>query len=94
MIPKEIKIGGFVYEIVNKPLLKEYGEERCGKIIPSQLKILITNEINMSAQEQTLIHETIEAINVDCDLDLTHQTISTLASCLYQVFKDNKIVLE
>lgn len=41
--------------------------------------------------ETSFVHETIEAINSICDLQLPHQTIATLASQLYQAYSTGKV---
>ena len=39
----------------------------------------------------TLLHEIIEALNMHCELALTHNQMSALEAGLYQVLKGNKL---
>ena len=54
--------------------------------------IWIDSEGKKEYQEAVLLHEIIELLNEECDMNLTHQTISTLATSLYAVLKDNKLI--
>jgi hypothetical protein len=60
-----------------------------GMCNPNKLEFLIDPTAPKSRQEEAMGHEVIEAINYHAELDLSHQTISLLGECLYQVFVDN-----
>jgi hypothetical protein len=57
-------------------------------------KIWITNnpERSSQAQAQDLLHEIMEAINGANDLKLDHTVLSTIASSLFQVLSDNRLL--
>ncbi len=87
----KLKILGHEYEIKFDPKLdKEHGAfgTHCG----GTLTILIDNSFPQSHQEESLIHEFIEAINFNLGLKLEHQQIIALSSGLFQIFKDNNLI--
>jgi len=90
-IPKTLKIGGINYQvIVENPHM--HGCNGVGSNNDGTAIITISNTINHQVQESTLLHEMIEAINGTNDLQLSHQTISTLETSLYQVLMDNRLL--
>ena len=82
-IPNKIKIGGKTWEIIIKNLRKEAGSIDFGMCFPSQQRIWISNEAHQEQQESSFIHEILEAIKCDNDLEMSHQTLQTLAEQLY-----------
>ena len=90
-IPKTLKIGGINYLVVVEPI-KMHGASNCGSCNNAVAVITINSEDNNQIQETTLIHEIIEAINSINDLQLSHQTISTLETNLFQVLRDNDLL--
>jgi len=55
-------------------------------------EITIGADCNRQVQNSTLIHEIIECINNELELNLEHPQLSALATGIYQVIKDNKKV--
>ena len=91
-IPKTIKIGGFNYQVILKDRYKEDGSTDLGTHSVHQLKIWIDREMVQQQQEETLLHEIIEAINDHNDLKLEHNQISGISNNIYQVLKDNQLI--
>ena len=91
-IPIKIKILGFDYDIVLDDLIKRGGNEYTGTHSQWEQKIFISNACHKQQQEESLIHEILEAINKANDLRLEHPTLSTLSTCFYQVLKDNQLI--
>jgi hypothetical protein len=91
-IPDKIKIGGFIYDVIVEAREEQHGVFDLGTCYPAKLKIWLEKNASHQLHEQTLLHEVIEAINKHNDLQLSHQTISTLGECLYQVLKDNGLM--
>lgn len=90
-LPKTIKIGGHMYEIISKNRAKEAGDDsNIGRCDNTHTKIWIDNITALSQQKSTLLHETIEAINYHWKISLTEKQISSLEASLFQVFQDNK----
>jgi len=92
--PTKIKIGGFDYEIIYKDRFNEDGISDIGTSSTYNQKIWIDNQAHIQQQEETLIHEIIEAINSNNDLELKHKDITVLAGCLFQVLNDNGFLKE
>lgn len=90
-IPKKLKIGGLIYDVILKDRNKECGVSHYGTTDPSLMKIWIHSGISKQQQESTLIYEILEAINHNWELRLEHQQISQLETSLYQVLKDNNL---
>lgn len=88
--PESIKIGGLQMKIVFDDRLassdNEFGE--CDHI---RGMIIIDGVQPDDHKELTLLHEIIEKINTEHELELNHHQITSLASCLYQVLKDNNL---
>ena len=89
-IPESIKIAGLDWKVV----LDEHmgAEDKCfGQMRPVRQEIAIIAHAAEQRQEETLLHEIIEAIKDHCCLELDHQTLSTLSAQLHQVLKDNRL---
>ncbi|MBZ4662781.1 MAG: hypothetical protein JG776_463 [Caloramator sp.] len=91
--PDKIKIGGIMLEVILDKHLAS-AEDKFGECDRMRGRIVIDETQPNDHKEVTLIHEIIEVINGEYELDLEHRQITSLASCLYQVFKDNKISFE
>lgn len=92
-IPKKLKIGGHWFNITLGNLLKEKSVDSSGRFVPRYNKILIDTDSTQSNQEATLIHEIIEVIDHQNELNLEHKTICILENSLYQVLKDNDLLV-
>ena len=88
---KEVKIGGHRYKVIFKDLDKNEASNNCGYCRTTDNEIYINSSMSQEQQESTLLHEIIEAINFNYQLDLEHNKIQTLEATLYQVLKDNKL---
>ena len=84
---KKIKVGGLTYQIKEVEGLADYGSTKLDQQI-----ILIDSKLKEDNKRSTLLHEIIEICNSQNDLNLSHQTISTLEASLFQVLKDNNIL--
>lgn len=82
----QVKISGFIYTIEYVDYLADYGTTDL-----KEHKILINNSMCDEEKQSTLLHEIIEVINQQNDLQLPHQTIQTLENSLYQVLNDNQL---
>lgn len=87
-IPNQIKIGPHVYTIQFKEHLAR-DRSALGSSCNNGTWMEIDPSCPVSIQEETLIHEIIEQINSQHDLNLNHQTISTIANVLYLAIVDN-----
>lgn len=90
-IPHSLKIGGYTYEVIVEKRKANHGDCNFGTASTPELKIWIEADCATEQQEETLIHEILEVIGLNHDLNISHQTISTIADNLYQVLKDNDI---
>lgn len=90
VIPEKVKIAGQDWKIVyDDKLLAE--RSHLGETRPMSNVIAIQGLLDRQMQEETLLHEIIEVIKHSCDLDMDHQTLSTLSVQLHQVLKDNRL---
>lgn len=85
-IPNQIKIGGQLYKVKETEGMIDSGNTDTKMNI-----ILIKKEMIDIQKQSTLLHEILEAINENNDLQLPHQSIQTLENCLYEVLTDNKL---
>ena len=89
-IPKKLKIGSHVYNVEHV----DRGETDLGLCSPVKNEIIINSNpgISLSQQESTLIHEILEAIDYNYQLELNHKQITIISEAYYQVLKDNKLI--
>ncbi len=81
----KLKIGGHSYEV---QFVEGLGIS-LGILTKTEDTIKISEELSVSQQESTLLHEILHAVADNFGLDLPEQTISILEGGLYQVLKDN-----
>jgi len=91
-IPKKIKIGGFNWEVKEVGFIVDTKADALGRMNPTILTIEILKSLAPEQRNSVLLHEIIEAIDMQCDLDLDHKTICVLETMLYQVLKDNRLL--
>jgi hypothetical protein len=60
-----------------------------GQANPNTCAINYDPSITISAQEEALLHELIEVINFECELELKHPAIQTLSAMWHAIIKDN-----
>lgn len=84
-----IKIGGVIYLIETAKDRDINFNAGCLNTIERIIRIS-DKAVNQDSKEDVVIHEIIEAINWMNSLELTHQSISTIGSALYQIIKDNE----
>jgi hypothetical protein len=87
-LTKLINIGGHKVSVfTDEHLLADRGNyaEWCYR----DLSIVINGTSPPTVRKQSLLHETIEAINEIHELNLSHNKIKTLTSALFQVLNDN-----
>lgn len=84
-IPKTLKIGGHVFDIV----LKDFDDEcDCGEVSYIEKKIYINKKLPESLLASTLIHEAMHVMNTTLD----HSLLDSLAEQVYQVLRDNDLL--
>lgn len=90
-IPSKLNILGKTFKVSVQEIGSDQ-EEVSGLCRPAMQEILINERLPQEAQETTLIHEIIEAINEFMELKLKHPQITSLETGIYQVLKDNKLL--
>ena len=90
-IPNKLKINGIDVAIKIEDRT-EHGASEYGSALCFTQTIWLNSSGNKEYQELVLFHEIIELLNEENDMNLTHQNISTLATSLYTVLKDNKLI--
>lgn len=89
-IPKRVKIGGIVYEvrIAEDWPGREGSDGMCFYDHTIGNVIFIGAELSKEAQEITLLHEALHAMNST----MNHEFLDSLAEQLYQFFSDNQLL--
>lgn len=88
-----IKIGGINYRIeYKKDLTRDRGHlgECCG----NNATIGLDDNLDYNVERKVLLHEIIEAINFEYELNLEHNKISIFETALYQILIDNKELIK
>ena len=89
-LPKQIKIGGLIIAVKEVDgLLSDY--ERFGEYSPRELQIRVENDVAQDRKELTLLHEIIEVLIAQNEIEIEHSDLTTLANGLYQVLSDNSL---
>lgn len=98
-IPSEVKIGAHTYKVIREDYDGD-NDARFGHCYPRKLTIFIDDRASQSQQEETFFHEVLHAI---CDQirafpkddgELEERVVQGLAHGIYQVIKENNLVLE
>ena len=88
-IPESVKIGGFVFKIVQNG---EINHEEAGCIDFEKMEIRLNNNITGQFREIVLLHEIVHGIFDHCNIkcrDL-EDSVERISKALYQVIKDNE----
>lgn len=87
-IPGKIKILGHEFTIMMVDLSEA---ETYGYMNPNTNIMRLNKNKAQSQIDSTLLHEILEAVNHNLELQLAHNQITSLEASLYQVLKDNKL---
>lgn len=90
-IPKQVDILGYKFQVTEQEELGELNGE-LGKMWPSKQIIFLDKKQCQEQKESSFIHEIIEAINAQLDLELPHKSIIALETGIYSVLKTNKLL--
>lgn len=86
-------IDGLKYKVnFEKYLARD--KEALGTHCGNSAIITIDIDLTLQVKQKTLLHEIIEALNYNYQLDLTHDKICVLETALFSVFKSNKNLLD
>ncbi|NPV54522.1 MAG: hypothetical protein HPY71_13570 [Firmicutes bacterium] len=88
-LPKNVKIGGEVFEVVEAEAALD--PRAFGEMDYKKARLVIDKDLKPAAKMSVLLHEILEAINYMNQLNLEHRTIMTLEHDLYQVLHDNQL---
>ena len=89
MIPDKVKIGGLIINVAYSKTVAD--RENYGEISFVNQTITIDSDTTPDKQEDTFVHEILEAINHYYAIRLEHDKLTVLGRVLYQVLKDNDI---
>ena len=92
-IPKKLKIGGHVYDI----LIIEGDKSLHGNSSYSDLKIKVSKDFPKSQQEETFFHEMLHMIRIHLAIEnpekaAEEKIVSAMGGTLYQVLNDNNLL--
>lgn len=89
-IPKKINVLGLAYNISEQEDVSS--GTALGLCQFAKQQIILEKKQCQEQKEATLIHEILEAINNQLELELPHKTICSLETGIYQVLKENKLL--
>ena len=91
-IPDKVKIGAFEWTVgMNENLMHEREERACCR--PKRLMIEIDPGCEPVPQEESLMHEILEAICWQYNVQFeSHKDLSVMATVLHQVIRDNPAI--
>jgi len=87
----KIKLLGKPYMLIYRPVI---GMEdiASGAFNAADMEIEIDPRYNLAYQKESLVHEIIECINAQCELELPHMKIQILGMGISQALNDNEII--
>lgn len=87
-IPEKIKIGGFEVDV---QFVENLMVERnsLGEYHPRTQSIKIDKAATKQQNEETFIHEVLEAMTAIYNIEWAHKDLSIMATVLHQIIKDN-----
>lgn len=88
-IPDKVKVGGIVFSVKYDNIAAD--RDFFGEISFIKQTITIDSTIQPGKQEETFLHEIIEAINANYAIGLEHDKLTVLAFAMHQVLKDNAL---
>ena len=87
MIPARVKVVGKTYVI--NVVEKVDDEDSMGEVDHASQRILIKSAQTLQAEQDTLLHETLHAIEHAMDMEFDETEIHRLTAGLLQVLRDN-----
>jgi len=93
-IPETIKIGGLIYDVIMvQDRNFENGHKSTGSCNVAYQKIWLEyGNRKLDGIKDDLLHEILEAIATQCDLDINHHALTALGTMLNQVLRENRLV--
>ena len=92
-IPDKVKVGGVDYRIKFVKKVSPLDDEVDGAIFHRSQEILIQEGMTFDYTACVFFHELLHAIFEHCGFAQDETMIECLANCLYQVLKDNDIMI-
>lgn len=90
---KEIKIAGYLISIKKDGNMLG-NQSRIGEYSHFEQKIVLAEGLTEQQQNETLIHEILEAIDAIYELGLDHdEQLSKLSVIIHQIIQDNKTLI-
>lgn len=83
--PASVRILGRTFEISKEPL----DEGLCGLCYPAGQRILVAPEQSPLEEVDTVLHESIHAVEYLLDLRMSEKQVRLLATALVGIFQDN-----
>jgi GTPase Era involved in 16S rRNA processing len=90
-IPKKINVLGLTYKVSEQENVCVDSLTALGLCDFAKQKIVLDKNQCQEQKESTLLHEIIEAINNQLELEIPHRVMSALETSIYQVIQDNKL---
>lgn len=92
-IPKTVRLLGFDYAIeLCEDSQRDKNNYNFGQADMRFQKITIDKRQAAAGQEQTLLHEILEVLNYELQLELPHNKLMSLAGTFYAVLRDNRML--
>ena len=89
-LPTSVKIGGHRWSVKLEDNLVEK-RDADGMCEIHHRRITVGGDADVDYQRQVLLHEIIEAIDLNYEMKLPHHKICTLEAALHQVLNDNDL---
>lgn len=85
-LPTHLRIAGQDYEVFAE---EEWMEGQLGGCNHRKPSLWVADSLAPPRQRQVLIHEILEALNFELDIDLEHHQIELLETGLFGLLRDN-----
>ena len=91
MIPKQVKIGGRVYNVVFCQEVDEDNANTDGKILYSKREIRLKSGMDEAYTNEVLLHEIVHGVFNFLHFEQDENLVEKLTNSLYQVLADNNL---
>lgn len=87
---KKLKICGFDFDIIYKPLVVETGDSCLGCCKSDENRIEIKKGITLQRENEVILHESIHAMSDIMNMEFNELQVNTFGVVLINFIKDNK----
>lgn len=94
MIPERVKIGGLIFDVLERPVVNEDEPSRIGEVDSCSSTITLESSLPIHTKLTVLMHEVQHIVDWMTGSDLSHEETDGLSRILYSILYDNPILYD